>query len=35
MLKEQARKEMALETFLHEQAYAYQVYVKNRNKMKM
>ena len=30
-IKEQAKKEMALEKFLHEQAFKYQDYMKNRN----
>jgi len=32
MLKQQAKKEMALETFLHQQAFAYQDYVDKRHK---
>lgn len=34
MMREQAKKEMALERFLEKQAFAYQDYVKNRDKGK-
>ena len=34
MMREEAKKEMALERFLEKQAFAYQDYVKNRDKGK-